>query len=123
MPPRPWFSGQAAELHMCAQRVNDLRKQLEATPIHAPEQLLWFIRTYDAHIKDCRPNHDEIDYEIARRSGSAVDGDASAGRDRTLIRLRRKNAWKTYWPYVVVAIAPVLAGLAAWVIVPVPVGK
>ena len=116
------YSGQSRALHECAQKVNTLRKHLQATPISAPQQLIPFVQAYEAHISECGPNHDRLDYEIARLSGGrAMDGLTTAATAAKLQHLRRWSLAKTYAIYVVMCLAPAIAGLSAWAILPAPV--
>ena len=107
------YSGQSRALHECAQKVNDLRKRLQATPISAPQQLIPFVQAYDSIISECGPNHAPIDYEIARCAGSRKPSAATSLR-----RLKRWSMTTTYAIYVVMCLAPALAGLLAWALVP-----
>ena len=113
------YRGQARALHECGQKVNALRKHLQATPISTPQQLNPFIQAYEAHIAACGPNHDGLDYEIARFSGGrGVDGLSEAATASALRRLRLWSRVKTYAIYVIMCSAPAVAGLLAWLLVP-----
>lgn len=113
------YRGQARALHECAQQVNDLRKRLQVTPISAPQQLIPFVEAYEARIRACGPNHDSLDYDIARHSGTkGVDGLTQV---QTAARLRRLKLWSrvtTYAIYSVMSAAPLLAGLIVYLLVP-----
>ncbi len=117
------YRGQSRALHDCAQQVNDLRKRLQVTPISSPQQLIPFVEAYETRIRACGPNHDTLDYDIARHSTSkGLDGMTPA---ETAVRLRRLKMWSrlsTYWVYVLMSAAPLLAGLVAWALVPAAVG-
>ena len=116
------YSGQSRALHECAQKVNDLRKHLQATPIGSSQQLIPYVKAYEAIISECGPNHGRLDYEIGRLSGGRpMDG--MTGRE-TAAMLRRLRAWSrvsTYGIYVVMCLAPAIAGVLAWLMVPMPV--
>lgn len=114
-------SGKARELHECARRINDLRKRLQTSVIVAPQNLQPFVAEYDSIIASCDPNHDEIDYRIARlQSTSPVDGLSRNEMAHEARRLARWNAFRTYTPYILMSLAPAIAGLLAWTFVPVP---
>ena len=114
------YSGQSRALHECAQKVNNLRKHLQATPISAPQQLIPFVQAYEAQISECGPNHDRLDYEIGRlSSGRAMDGMTAAATIAKLQQLRRWSLIKTYAIYAIMCLAPAIAGLAAWAVLPV----
>jgi hypothetical protein len=113
------YSGQSRALHECAQKVNDLRKHLQATPISAPQQLIPFVQAYEARIAECGPNHDPLDYEIARLQGSrTVDGRTQAQTSAKLTRLKAWSKISTYAIYTIMCGAPAIAGFAAWFFVP-----
>ena len=115
------YSGQSRALHECGQKVNDLRKHLQATPISASQQLIPFVKAYESIISECGPNHQRLDYEIGRLSGArALDGLSPRAHATRLRRLRAQSLIKTYGIYVVMCLAPAIAGLLAWLMVPVP---
>lgn len=115
------YSGQSRALHECGQKVNDLRKRLQATPISAPQQLIPFVQAYEAIIAECGPNHDELDYEIARLGSSRpISGMDARAMRAELGRLKRWSKSKTYAIYVIMSFAPTLAGVMAWLLVPAP---
>ena len=114
------YRGQARALHECGQKVNALRKHLKATPIATPQQLNPFIQAYEAHIAACEPNHDDLDYQIARYSGrGGANGLSAAATSAALRRLKLLSHAKTHAIYVFMCAAPALAGLLAWLLVPV----
>jgi SMODS and SLOG-associating 2TM effector domain family 5 len=116
------YNGKARELHDCARRVNDLRKRLDATYIPARHNLIPFIDAYDNIISECEPNHDGLDFEIARFEGPDVI--AGFTRDQKARHRSRLKIWskvKTITPYVVMSGAPALAGLIAYALLPLPV--
>lgn len=115
------YSGQSRALHECGQRVNDLRKHLLATPISAPQQLVPFVKEYEAIISECGPNHNRMDFEIARLEGSrSVDGMTHAEQRSRLRQLRVRNLFATHTIYVVMMAAPAVAGFLAWLLVAPP---
>ena len=115
------YSGQSRALHECAQKVNDLRKHLQATPINASQQLIPFVKAYEAIIAECGPNHDRLDYEIARLSGGRpMDGLTAKASASRLNRLRAWSLVSTYAIYIIMSLAPAIAGLLAWLMVPLP---
>ena len=115
------YSGQSRALHECGQKVNDLRKRLQATPIADSRQLIPFVQGYEAIISECQPNHDELDYEIARLGGSRpLDGMTAKEMRARVFRLRLWSKFKTYAIYVVMCLAPAIAGWLAWLILPTP---
>ncbi len=115
------YSGQSRALHECGQHVNDLRKHLQATPISAPQQLVPFVKDYEAIISECGPNHNRIDYEIARLEGSRpVDGMTPAEQRARLRQLRLRSLLTTYTIYAVMMAAPAIAGFLAWLVVAPP---
>ncbi len=117
------YSGQSRALHECAQKVNDLRKHLQATPINTSQHLIPFVKAYDAIISECGPNHKRLDYEIGRLSGArALDGLGPKAHAARLRRLRTQSLVATYGIYVVMCLAPAIAGLLAYCFVPVPLG-
>jgi SMODS and SLOG-associating 2TM effector domain family 5 len=116
------YSGQSRALHECAQKVNDLRKHLQATQIGASHQLIPFVKAYEAIISECGPNHERLDYEIGRLSGGrALDGMTAKATAQRLSRLRTWSVVSTYAIYFVMSLAPAIAGILAWLMVPVPV--
>ena len=105
------YSGQARALHECGQKVNDLRKRLQATPISASQQLIPFVQAYEAIIRECGPNHQPLDYEIGRLSGArALDGLTQKAHTARLRRLRLQRNIATTGVYVLMWIAPAIAG-------------
>ena len=117
------YGGQSRALHECAQQVNDLRKRLEATPINSSRQLIPFVQEYDTHITACGPNHDDLDYHIGRLAGGRpVDGLSAAEAAAKLRWLRAWSRISNSTIYVVMSLAPLIAGLTAWLLVPAPGG-
>lgn len=115
------YSGQSRALHECGQKVNDLRKHLQATPISSSQQLIPFVKAYEAIISECGPNHKRLDYEIGRLSGArALDGLGPKAHAARLRRLRLQSLIATYGVYVVMCLAPAIAGVLAWLMVPAP---
>ena len=116
----------ARELHDCARDVNNLHKQLAATPIYDEAALQPFLARYREIIERCRPNHDDVDFrlaehdipeaEIARRA--AEPGFDAERHHREVRRARLAYHGATYWFYVLVWLAPPLVGLVLWWIVP-----
>lgn len=116
------YSGQSRALHECAQKVNNLRKHLQASLISDSRQLIPFVKDYEAIIGECGPNHDELDYEIAQMGGSRpIDGMSAKEMRTRLARLKRWSKSKTYAIYVVMCAAPAIAGILSWLLVPVAV--
>ncbi len=116
------YSGQSRALHECAQKVNDLRKRLQATPISASQQLIPYVQAYEAIIAECGPNHERLDYEIGRLSGArALDGLSPKAHASRLRRLRLQSGFATYTIYIVMCLAPAVAGLLTWLLVPAPI--
>jgi SMODS and SLOG-associating 2TM effector domain family 5 len=113
------YRGQSRALHDCAQQVNDLRKRLQVTPISSPQHLIPFVEAYEARIRACGPNHDTLDYDIARHQTSkGLDGMTPLETAKRLRRLKLLSRLSTYWVYVLMSAAPLLAGLVAWALVP-----
>ena len=113
------YRGQSRALHDCAQQINDLRKRLQVTPIGTPQQLIPFVDAYEARIRACGPNHDSLDYDIARHAGTkGVDGMTPAETAARLRRLKRWSRVSTYAIYALMSAAPLLAGLLVWLLVP-----
>ena len=116
----------ARELHDCARDVNDLQKQLAATPIVSEQQLGWFLDRYKAIMHNCRANHDNIDYQLAEASPSRDERRDIEQSGRWNPRAADKARWRadswywvnTYWFYVAIALAPPLVGLVLWCLVP-----
>ena len=119
-------SGKARELHDCARQINDLRKHLQASVITAPGQLRPFIAAYDRVIAACGTNHEEIDYRIARLQADKAKAQSQnneTARTSYSREIRAATMWssvRTYAPYVIMSLAPALAGLMAWTLVPPP---
>lgn len=114
-------AGKSRELHDCARKINNLGKRLKASVIAAPHQLIPFVEAYDVIISECDPNHDEIDFKIARlQSSTPVDGLSREEMAKKAASFQRWSAFQTYAPYVLMSLAPAIAGLLAWVIVPLP---
>lgn len=114
-------SGKSRELHDCARQINDLRKRLQTSVIVAPQNLQPFVAEYDSIISSCDPNHEEIDYRISRLQGSSpVDGMSREAMSREARRLERYSTFRTYTPYIMMSLAPAIAGLLAWALVPIP---
>ena len=120
------YGSNARELHDCARDVNDLQKQLAATPIYNEQQLTPFLAHYRAIMEKCRPNHDDIDFSLAEASVSkdrqhhlqqSGEWNAAAQR-RTQIWMRIQTWWNTYSFYLAIAITPPLVGFALWMLVP-----
>lgn len=118
--------GSARELHDCARDVNNLQKQLAATPIYEEHQLQPFLARYSQIIDRCRPNHDDIDYTLAEATPSQgeIERRIAAGRWNARTQMWRRISaraqyhFNTYWFYVAIWIAPPLVGLALWWLVP-----
>ena len=116
----------ARELHDCARDVNDLQKQLAATPIYDEAALQPFLGRYREIMERCRPNHDDIDYQLAEATLSkdehqrrAASGEWNAARHRRYVRtMRWWHYANTYWFYVAIWTTPPLVGLALWLVVP-----
>ena len=64
------YSGQSRALHECAQKVNDLRKHLQATPISASQQLIPFVKAYEAPEPVLEKNRDGY---RGKDAGSFID--------------------------------------------------
>ena len=120
------YGSNARELHDCARDVNDLQKQLAATPIHGEQQLAPFLARYRDIMEKCRPNHDDVDFELAEASQSKGEQQAlkQAGLwDETAQRWRRRRAEFSYWLntysfYLGLGLTPALVGLVLWWLVP-----
>ncbi len=117
------YNGKARELHDCARRVNDLRKRLEATPIPTSQALIPFLREYDMIVSECEPNHDALDFEVARFDGrEPVSGYSREQKMRRRAALKAWSKIKTIAPYILMSGAPALAGLIAYALLPLPPG-
>ena len=120
------YGSKARELHDCARDVNDLQKQLAATPIHGEQQLAPFLARYREIMEKCRPNHDDVDFDLAEASLSKGELQAlkQAGQwDDKAQRRRRSRAgfqyWlNTYWLYAAIWAVPPVVGFALWWFVP-----
>ena len=120
------YGSNARELHDCARDVNDLQKQLAATPIHGEQQLAPFLSRYREIMEKCRPNHDDVDFELAEASLSKGEQQAlkQAGQwDQTAQYRRRFWAGFHYWLntysfYIAIWLAPPLVGFFVWWLVP-----
>ena len=83
-----------------------------------------FIQAYEARIAECEPNHNNLDYEIARYSSNrGVDGLSMAATASQLRRLKLWSLTKTYAIYVVMCAAPAIAGFLAWLVLTPPVAQ
>ncbi len=120
------YGSNARELHDCARDVNDLQKQLAATPVHTEQQLQFFLGRYRDIMEKCRPNHDDVDFALAEAT-------LSKGEQQTLKQngqwdeaaQKWRTAWarfhyqfNTYWFYGTIWLAPPLVGLILWWLVP-----
>ena len=120
------YGSNARELHDCARDVNDLQKQLAATPVHTEQQLQFFLARYRDIMEKCRPNHDDVDFALAEAT-------LSKGEQQTLKQSgqwdekaqQRRTFWarfhyqlNTYWFYGTIWLAPPLVGVALWLLVP-----
>ena len=116
----------ARELHDCAREVNDLQKELAATPVHDERALAPFLQRYARLIEKCRPNHDDVDYTLAERSISRGERERLAASGQwderrhgwQLWRARMTYHWATYWFYVVISLVPPVVGVMLWWLVP-----
>jgi hypothetical protein len=114
------------ELHDCARDVNNLAKQLAATPIYDEQHLQPFLARYREIIERCRPNHETIDYRLAELDLSRAERERlrqredwdERGHDRQLLMARVTYHLLTYWFYVVIWVTPPLVGLMLWWLVP-----
>jgi hypothetical protein len=120
------YGANARELHDCARGVNDLQKQLAASPIQSGSDLAPFLQRYNFLVDRCRPNHDDIDYRLAEatipkdeRARLVAARQASEAQLKWALRKARAlYHLNTYWWYVAVGLAPSIVGLALWLMVP-----
>ena len=112
----------ARELHDCARDINDVQKQLTATPIYDPAQLVPFLQRYNEIIRACHPNHGDVDYALAEAAGTRELSRDTTAQDRVFRRHRRKCRLayliNTYWFYVIIWFTPAIVGFALWLVVP-----
>ncbi len=111
------YPSRARELHECARKINALQKHLEATHIAHPEQLLPFLDRYDRFIAECRHNHDDIDYDLAK---AIAPIDVESGRDdrQPLWLARGAYHLSTYWFYASIWVAPPIVAFTLWLLLP-----
>ena len=120
------YGSNARELHDCARDVNDLQKQLAATPVHTEQQLGPFLTRYREIMEKCRPNHDDVDFALAEATVSKGEQQALKQSGQWDAKAQKRRAswarfhyqFNTYWFYGTIWLAPPLVGLVLWWVVP-----